>query len=48
MLPLLSLLTESAESLPWLRMLAARTLILPPLAKISPKLIASFSGAAML
>ena len=48
MLPLLSLLTESAESLPWFRMLAARTLILPPLAKISPRLIASFSGAAML
>ena len=42
MLPLLPLLTESAESLPLLRILAARTVILPPLAKISPKLIASF------
>nr|PRK61238.1 hypothetical protein BV190_00168 [Haemophilus influenzae] len=48
MLPLLSLLTESAESLPWLRILAARTLILPPLVKILPRLTASFSGAAML
>ena len=48
MLPLLSLLTESAESLPLLRIVAARTLMLPPLAKISPRLTASFLGAAML